>query len=221
MLPWRFPMIVVRDGSCSMRSCVSRNSRVTASDVATALAVYCSERTSRAYKDKFITFSDAPRLVDMHNLSTLCDKLALAYRESDCANTNVEAVFDLLLKVARKKGVKQEDIPSVLIISDMEFDNCAVGHFFEGEGYARADETLFKSIARRWEKYGYKMPHLAFWNVCSRTNGVPLQENDCGVTLVSGFSPNVMNMMTRGILDPYVAMVSVLEGERYKQITIA
>lgn len=220
------PMIVVRDGSDSMQSRMHRNSSVTAYDVATALAIYCSERTSDAYKNKFITFSKFPRLVDMSNLHTLRDKMNLANSENEIANTNVEAVFDLLLNVAQKNRVKQADIPTVLIISDMEFDECAESN------NGHCDATLFDAIADKWEDAGYELPQLAFWNVNSRTHGIPLQENECGVSLVSGFSPNTMNMVLSGSIesdgnlvhvttDPYESMLNVLNGERYAKIRIA
>lgn len=208
------PMIVVRDGSGSMDICVGQGS-TRAIDVATALAIYCSERTSRAYKNRFITFSESPRFVNMSRLSTLRDKLALAYSETECANTNVEAVFDLLLGVACKNHVKQCDIPMVLVISDMEFDHCVDGN------YGSASPVLFESIRYKWQKAGYKMPRLAFWNVASRTNGVPIQKNECGVTLLSGFSPNVLDMVTDGHLDPRKALDSVLNGDRYNKIVAA
>lgn len=37
-------------------------------------------------------------------------------------------------------------------------------------------ETLFEKINRAYEAQGYQMPRLVFWNLCSRTNTVPLQQ---------------------------------------------
>lgn len=62
------------------------------------------------------------------------------------------------------------------------------------------------------------MPTLVFWNVCSRTKGIPLKENELGVKLISGFSPNIMNMVLSDEKNAYKSMVDVLNGERYKQI---
>lgn len=56
-------------------------------------------------------------------------------------------------------------------------------------------ETLFKKINRAYEAQGYQMPRLVFWNICSRTNTVPLQQNEAGVALISGFSPAVYQMV--------------------------
>ena len=57
--------LVVRDGSGSMTCRVDSNSSVTALDVATALAIYFSERSSGEFKDKYITFGSRPKVVDL------------------------------------------------------------------------------------------------------------------------------------------------------------
>ena len=62
------------------------------------------------------------------------------------------------------------------------------------------------------------MPRLIFWNLCSRTNTIPLKENDLGVALVSGFSQNILNMVLKGNLDPYLNLVEVLNTDRYNPV---
>lgn len=63
--------LVVRDGSGSMTVSVDPNSRMSALEVSTALAIYFSERSSGDFKDKFITFSSEPRMIDLKNCNTL------------------------------------------------------------------------------------------------------------------------------------------------------
>jgi len=205
--------LVVRDGSGSMTIPVQRGSSVRALDVATALAVYFAERQSGPYKDQFITFSSRPKFVSLANIATLREKLFRCSRETEASNTNIEAVFDLILTTAVKNHCKQEELPkTVLIISDMEFD-CATS--------SRVNETLFDAICRRYQAAGYQMPKLAFWNVCSRTNGVPMRENENGVTLVSGFSPATVKMVLQEETDPFKAMMNVLDSERYAPVVSA
>ena len=59
------------------------------------------------------------------------------------------------------------------------------------------------------------MPRLIFWNVCGRTNTIPVKENDLGVALVSGFSVNIVKMVLGDALDPYQLLVDALNTERY------
>lgn len=111
--------IVVADGSGSMTTQVDRSSSVTALEVANALAIYFAEHSSGQFKDKYITFSERPQIVDFSNATSLHDKLQIALAHDECANTNIERVFDLILDTAIKNRMKQEDLPqNILIVSD-------------------------------------------------------------------------------------------------------
>lgn len=118
--------IVVADGSGSMMSRVG-SSGVTALEVANSLAIYFAERSSGEFKNKYITFSSRPQLVDFSRGQSLRDKISIALGHSEISNTNIEAVFDLILNTAIRNNMRQEDIPAnILIISDMEFDCAAL-----------------------------------------------------------------------------------------------
>ena len=203
--------LVVRDGSGSM-TCNVGQTTIRALQVATALSIYFSERCKGGFKDKFITFSSSPEFVDLHNFSSLHDKLRECYRYNDCSNTDIEKTFDLVLKVAVKNNLKQEDIPNLLIISDMEFDSA--------RGYYTNEDKLFNIISAKFKAQGYEMPRLIFWNVNSRTNTIPLTQNKNGVILVSGFSPAITKMVLSEQTDPYQALVEQLMSERYSKITL-
>lgn len=200
--------IVVADGSGSMLSTVG-NTGVRALDVANALAIYFAERLPAPFKDKYITFSSHPRLVDLSGCTSLAHKINEAHRHDECSNTNIEAVFDLLLDVAVNNRLTQSQLPdNVLIISDLEFD--------EGTYYSTA--PVFRMIERRWKMWGYRLPRLVFWNVASRTGTIPVKENELGVALVSGFSPNVARLVMSDCLDPYEALLDELNAERYETV---
>jgi hypothetical protein len=203
--------LVVADGSGSMTCNVGGQTGVTALDVANALAIYFAERASGEFKDKYITFSHRPQLVDFSNAKSLRDKIQIALRHNEVADTNIEATFDLILQTAVNNHMAQEDMPkNVLIISDMEL-NAAVG-------YRGLSETLFQTIAKKYAMYNYRMPRMIFWNVNSRTGTIPVKENELGVALVSGFSVNIVNMVMSNKLDPYECLLDVLNVERYQAI---
>lgn len=205
--------IVVADGSGSMTTTVDNSSRVTALDVANGLAIYCAQYCKGDYKDKYITFSARPQFVDLSTADSLHDKLKLAFSYSEITNTNIEAVFNIILKTAVNTRAKQEEIPEkVLIISDMEFDAATRGFM---------SDTLFDNIEREFKANGYAVPKLVFWNVASRTNTIPVTQSESGVNLVSGFSVNVLKMVQNGRLDPYTNLVCTLQSERYKPISEA
>jgi hypothetical protein len=206
--------IVVADGSGSMYGNNLSNTGIAAIEIANALAVYYAERNKGEFKNKYITFSQTPKLVDLSHCETLFAKLSEAAQYNEVANTNIEAVFDLLLDTACANSMTQEELPAnVLVISDMEFDSCVSSN---SEGLI--NEKIFTVIKNRWSKKGYKLPRLIFWNVCSRTGTIPVKENGLGAALVSGFSPNVARMIMSGALDPFEALCEVLNSERYANI---
>lgn len=201
--------IVVADGSGSMMSRVG-SSGVTALEVANSLAIYFAERSSGEFKNKYITFSSRPQLVDFSRGQSLRDKISIALGHSEISNTNIEAVFDLILNTAIRNNMRQEDIPAnILIISDMEFDCATTG---------RIGANLFKTIEAKYRGYGYKLPRLVFWNVNSRTNTIPVRENNMGVALVSGFSVNICKMVMSGKTDPFECLLETLNTPRYQPV---
>lgn len=211
--------IVVADGSYSMTDNIGGNTTVTALDVANALAIYFAEHSSGEFKNKYITFSERPQLVDFSKADSLHDKLQIAFTYDECANTNIEKVFDLILTTAIKHNMRQEDMPkNVLIISDMEFDSCATSGDSNMWRRNRPNQRLFEIIAQRYADAGYQLPRLVFWNVNSRTDTIPVKENELGVALVSGFSVNIVKMVMSNKLDPYECLLETLNSERYAPI---
>ena len=213
--------IVVADGSGSMTTTVSGS--MTALDVANSLAIYFAEKLVGPFKNKYITFSMRPQLVDFSNAGTLKEKIEIALRHDECANTNVEAVFDLILDTAISNKLPQSELPAnVLIVSDMEFDCCTYGNSAPNcYGYGRygaANEALFTKIAQRYAAAGYVLPHLVFWNVCSRTGTIPVKQNEYGVALVSGYSPAIAKMVFSAKTDPYDVLVDMLNARRYAAV---
>lgn len=208
--------ICVADGSGSMTTTIG-GTNVSALSVANALAIYFAEHSNGEFKDNYITFSNRPQLVDFSSAKTLRDKISIALRHNEVADTNIEAVFDLLLKTAVSKNLSQEDIPAnVLILSDMEFNSCATCN---GGGYRSMRKTLFREIEQKWNNAGYTMPKCTFWNICSRTGTLPVnQHENFPVALVSGFSPAICKMVLSGKLDPFECLVEQLNSERYLAI---
>ena len=77
---------------------------------------------------------------------------------------------------------------------------------------------LFDDIKNRYVQAGYKLPRLIFWNVNSRTQAIPLTENELGVALVSGFSQNVLKMVMSSKYDPYEVLIETITAPRYDRI---
>lgn len=200
--------LVIRDGSGSMQSPIS--GRTTCLDVATALTVYMAERNTGGWKNKFITFSASPSVIDITSCKTLRDKLNYIYKLDDCSNTDIYRTMMLILETAVVNKMTQDEMPGMVVIcSDMEFD----GRRFN------FNKSLFEDIIDQYEAAGYKMPKICFWNIDDRgSKTIPLQQNDLGLILCSGFSVQIMKMFMSNKLDPYEILLEQLNGKRYDAV---
>lgn len=202
--------MVVCDTSASMGVRVGGSQTTTASDVAIGLSIYTSERLPEPYKDKVITFSHSPTYMDLSGYTSLRGKVSHIINNRIVEDTNIEAVFNLILATAVENNLTQEEmIDNVLVISDMEFNSCQVG--------TRWGETLFDTIERRYRENGYELPNLVFWNVNSRTNIIP--KIDKGVKLLSGFSPAVLKQLSSLGSTPWESLKELLDSPRYQEVT--
>ena len=196
--------LVVADGSGSMYW----GGKPMPAAVAQSLAIYFAEHNRGAFRNHFITFSMNPRLVEIKGRD-IVDKARYCETFNECANTNIQKVFELVLNAAVRNRVAQKDLPSTIyIISDMEFDSCAAG----------ASLTNFEYAAKLFRQAGYRLPNVVFWNVSSRNQQQPVTMNEQGVALVSGCSPRIFSMVMEGSLDPFTFMLSVIDTERYAPI---
>lgn len=176
--------------------------------VALSLGLYFGERNTGVFHNRFIEFSSRPKLIEIKG-KTFTDRLEYLCTFNEVADTNLEAVFNLILQTAVKNHVSQEELPETLyLISDMEF-NCCVGN---------ASLTNFENAKRQFEKYGYKLPQIIFWNVASRKLNQPVTQNEQGVALVSGCSPRLFSMVSSGEITPFAVMTEILHSRRYARI---
>lgn len=218
--------IVVADGSGSMFTKASEKTNVRAIDVCNSLAIYFAEQLSGVFHNKAITFSARPQFIDLAKGENLKEKLEIMLAYDEVANTNIEAVFMMLLEMAKDNHVPKEQLPKqILIISDMEFD-MATGTRFqrfsfggEQEMFQQFNQTLFDKMEKCYKEAGYQIPRLIFWNVCGRSDTIPKVDNEQGICLLSGFSQNAMKIAEhREIKDPYESLLKVLDSKRYDKV---
>ncbi|MCR4946063.1 MAG: DUF2828 family protein [Lachnospiraceae bacterium] len=176
--------------------------------VALSLGLYFAERNKGVFADCFIEFSARPKLIKIKG-ETFAERLRYVTSFNEIANTNLEAVFDVILRAAVKNHVSQEELPDkLIIISDMEFDACV----------DKALVTNFENAKMKYAAQGYVLPQIIFWNVASRNRQQPVTQNEQGVALISGATPKIFEMVAGGQLSPYAFMMEILERERYAKI---
>lgn len=182
-------------------------------EAAVSLGAYIAERGHGPFANHFITFSNNPHLVKFEGVD-IVDKFNRAKRADWGMSTNIEAVFDMLLSIAKQNNTLPEDIPNRLyIFSDMEFNSCMTGR----RDYSSENdiETLLETIANRWAAAGYELPKVIFWNLNARTQNIPALGGR--FSYVSGLSPVMIETILSG-KDGYMLMLEKLNSERYAAV---
>lgn len=187
-------VLAVYDGSGSMRDNI-RGSSATCKEVAMSLALHTAERLTGPFKGKVITFSRAPHFIELDSVgSRLRDRLELLGDYNAAENTNLEALFDLVLEASR--GAKEEDfIDTLLLVTDCEFDEVAS---YQG---LLIPESTYQNAKRKFAEAGVPLPRVVYWNLNARRLVVPVSgpelEEDA-VLLVSGFSTSILDIVSSG-----------------------
>lgn len=186
-------------------------------EVAVSMGAYIAEKAHGPFANHFITFSARPELVKFEGVDVV-DKFNRCIRADWGMNTDLKAVFNMLLDTAVKNHIKQEDMPErIYIFSDMQFDRCVINGISYYHYASQSDiDTMMEAEKKKWVRYGYKLPSVIFWNVnAAFKNNIPAIGE--GFSYVSGFSPVMIETILSG-KDGIDLMLEKLNSERYKMI---
>lgn len=200
-------MLCVVDVSGSMLSPAGQSGKITCMDVAISLGIYTSERLTGVFKDSIITFTDRPVVQKLSG--------TLAQRVRQCHNhvgysTNLEGVFDAVLKAAVQHSLPENQMPTkIVIISDMQF-NSQIRDF---------NASVMDMIKAKYRKAGYSVPNLVYWNVgAAKYGNSPFTVHETGACMVSGFSPAILTAVLSGESDSFSVMLNAVGKDRYNYL---
>ena len=203
---------------------VSGSMHGTPMEAAVSMGAYIADKAHGPFANYFITFSAHPELIRFEGVD-IVDKFRRCVKADWGMNTNLQAVFDMLLNTAMRKNVKTEDMPTrIYIFSDMEFDQCVsfdcTPKLHRWEGYRTVNSvdevnSDLEKIKKKWARHGYKMPQVIFWNLDARQNHIPAIGD--GFSYVSGFSPSMIDCILSG-KDGWDLMLEKLMSKRYAAV---
>ena len=201
-------ILPVVDVSGSMTTSYSSNKNLgtlTPLDVAVSLGLYLADKNMGVFKDVFLTFSERPEL--LHLWGNILDKINQMVRSKWGMSTNLHIAIEKILATAIDGQVSPDEMPKMLLIlSDMQFNMCV-----------RYDDSAIEMIRRKYDRAGYNMPHIVFWNLNAHDN-TPVKFNERGVALVSGFSPSIVKSILSGDMEqftPEAIMLKAVMQDRY------
>jgi Mg-chelatase subunit ChlD len=197
-------------------------------DVAIALGIRIAEKSKLG--KRVMTFSMKPSWINLEPYDDFVSQVKAVESSEVGYNTNFHAVLNLFLDTIIENKIHAEDVQDMVIVllSDMQIDEAEpMDHSLYIPGIQKR-EALYDSIKTKYAEAGmringkpYKPPHMLFWNL-RNTCGFPCLSNEKNVSMMSGFSPALLNSFCdRGISSlqsctPWSVLEESLNSERYK-----
>jgi hypothetical protein len=210
--------------------------------VSIALGILVSEVNHPAFRDRVLTFDSTPSWVNLAPCGSIADKVQVLRHAPWGGSTDISKAFKLVCEVVRAQRLPAEEVPDMIIFSDMQFDQAA--------GRGGSTQTQLEQVRKMFHDVGievsgspYPAPKIIFWNLRSGTVGFPAQAADENVQMLSGFSPSLLKFVLEGapvemeeveVVDaagevqlvqvakskptPYDTLRKVLDDERYDPV---
>ena len=175
-------------------------------EVAIALGILVSELTHDSFKNRVLTFESTPSWVDLSGCSSIRQKVERVQHAPWGGSTDFAAACERILATAEMAKLRADEIPDLIVFSDMQFDEAGGYHGGYGGYGGRGStwETHFERLQRRFAEVGQKVcgepypaPRIIFWNLRSSV-GFPVAANAPNTQMISGFSPALLKLVVSG-----------------------
>jgi len=187
-------------------------------NAAIALGIRIAEKSILG--KRVMTFSSNPTWVNLEGQDDFVSQVGLIRSAEWGMNTNFYAALDLILNAIITNKMEPEDVQDMVLVvlSDMQMD---AGDSCNKQTLYDAMKTKYESAGIRVHGRPYKPPHILFWNLRS-TSGFPSLSNQPNVSMMSGFSPALLNLFCEQGMEsleactPWSLLERSLNNDRYK-----
>jgi hypothetical protein len=168
--------------------------------------------------NRVLTFSETPAWVNLDGAKDFVSKVGIIRKANWGGNTDFYAALKLILDVIVKNKIPHEEVEgmTLAIFSDMQMD-CSIGGRNKQMMFEKIDEE-YKCAGIKMNGIPYKTPHILFWNL-RVTNGFPSLSTQANTSMMSGFSPALLNTFcengAHAFRDPWLMLMTTLSKTRY------
>lgn len=193
-------------------------------NAAIALGIRVAEKSKLG--KHIMTFSQIPKWVNLEGHDDFVSMVQTLRNAEWGMNTNFDAALNMILDAIIQAKMEPEDVEglTLAIFSDMQMDTAdSINH---------DTNVLFERINSKYADAGirvkgkpYKPPHILFWNLRS-TSGFPTLSSQQNASMMSGFSPAMLNLFCEQGIDslqacsPWSLFLKGLENDRYSIMEI-
>ena len=168
-------------------------------NVSIGLGILLSEITNEYFRNKVLTFSSESEWFDLEPEHDIYRKIKSLKTAEWGMTTDLYKAMNNIGNIVLEEKLEQNEIPQLMIISDMEFD--------ESGNSSNRWNTVYEDIKQLFNNIGMQIrnkpldpPTIVFWNVRKSKGYIEDSQKD-GVILLSGYSPSLMKYVLSGDLE--------------------
>ena len=188
-----------------------------------AMALGCRIAEKSILGKRVMSFSTNPTWHNMDGCDNFVDMIRILHKGEVGYSTNFHAAFDRILDAIIEKKLTADQVEGMVlaILSDMQIDDPNVKAPGNMESFYAYMEDKYADAGNRLWGTPFKPPHVLFWNLRS-TNGFPCMSSQKNVSMMSGFSPALLNLFCEKGLDalkgctPWSILVEQMNKPRYQ-----
>jgi hypothetical protein len=175
-------------------------------EVAIALGIGISEITHPAFRHMVLTFESIPQWHKLNPNDSIVKKVRSLGSAGWGGHTNFEAAYDEILDVCIKHRLSKADVPSLIVFSDMQFDqanqitNAYRRNRKESSAMVPMNDVIrskFADVAQVLNWNDEDPTPIVYWNLRD-TGGHPVDKDTEGAVLLAGFSPSMLKLVMNG-----------------------
>ena len=187
-------------------------------NVAVSLGIRIAEKSLLG--KRVMTFCSKPTWTNLDNCPDFISQVEAIHNAKRGMNANFYAALDLILDAIVTNKMSAEDVQDMVlvILSDMQMDQGDAS--FKTSSLYETMKTKYADAGIRVNGNPYKPPHILFWNLRS-TSGFPSLANQSNASMMSGFSPALLNVFCEQGIDalqsatPWMMLEKSLDNKRY------
>ena len=193
---------------------------------AIGFGIRMSEKTHPDFRNRILTFSDKPSWFKINENMSFYQKVNAMKNDNNWGqSTNFYKALKMILDVCLENNIPPTDVEKMVlaIFSDMQI-NQSQGRSMNITTMMENIKILFSEAGMKsiWKK-PYPVPHILFWNL-RKTNGFPNSVYEKNTTMISGYSPVLLNAFSEKGFDelksitPFKMLEDILNHNNYRFI---
>jgi Domain of unknown function (DUF2828) len=207
------PMVAMLDFSDSMAG----------DPINCAMALGCRVAEKSILGRRVMSFSTNPTWHNLDGCNEFVDMIRVLKKGEVGYSTNFYGAFDRILDAIIEKKLTPDQVEGMIlgIFSDMQIDDPNVKAPTDMNSFYQTMEAKYAEAGNRLWNKPFKPPHILFWNLRS-TGGFPSLSSQRNVSMMSGFSPALLNLFCEKGLDalqgctPWSILIEQMNKPRYQ-----